>query len=65
MNKHLLKLIVLNLILITVLSSCQKEKVCGVNNPKKDLPWLKEFIEGFERGHARIYQCTYRDGTVF
>jgi len=57
---------------IACFSSCQKEKGCNVKNPKKDLPWLKEFIDGIENDaqagfsrHVKIYQCTYRDGIGF
>jgi hypothetical protein len=63
------KLILVSLIFITCLSSCQKEKVCGVTNPKKDLPWLKERISGFKKDqlniNSKVYQCAYRDGTGF
>ena len=72
MKKNFLKLILLSLILTIVFSSCEKEKVCGVDNPQKDLPWLKEFIDvvgsnaqaGFSH-HVKIYQCTYRNGIGF
>ena len=66
------RLIAFCLILLTVFSSCQKEGRCDVVNPKKNLPWLKEVIDGVEANAAagfsrkvRIYQCTYRDGTGF
>jgi hypothetical protein len=43
-----------------------------VENPLTDLPWLKEIIDGIEKDaeagykqHARIYQCTYINGTGF
>ena len=43
-----------------------------IKNPLPDLPWLKEIIDGFEKDaeagykqHARIYQCSYRDGIGF
>ncbi len=57
--------------------SCGKDNkisnpVCNVDNPLTDLPWLKEILDGIEKNaesghkqHARIYQCTYRDGTGF
>jgi hypothetical protein len=48
------------------------QKVCNVDNPLTDLPWLKEIIDGFEKdagagykGHARIYQCNYKNGVGF
>jgi hypothetical protein len=47
-NKLFLTLFALALIAITLFCSCQKEKVCNVGNPKEDLPWLKEFIDGVE-----------------
>ena len=48
-------------------------KICNVDNPLTDLPWLKEIIDEFEKNaatlgynpHARIYQCTYKDGIGF
>ena len=69
MKKHFFITIVL-LIFITSFSSCQKEKVCNVNNPKKDLPWLQEIIDQYKekqmyRSGVKIYQCSYRDGTGF
>jgi hypothetical protein len=49
-----------------------KEKICNVDNPLQDLPWLKQFIDeikdiesGYDVPHMRIYQCTYKDGTGF
>jgi hypothetical protein len=47
---------------------CNNEKACNVENPLRDLPWLKQFInevKDTESGHKRIYQCTYKDGTGF
>jgi len=48
------------------LSSCQKEKVCDVTNPIKDLPWLKEIKKNgyiYPKGMYRsIQQCTYNNG---
>ena len=45
---------------------------CKFENPLTDLPWLKEIVDGWEAEsvagnppHARIYQCTYRDGIGF
>ena len=45
---------------------------CEFDNPLTDLPWLKEIVDGIEKDaeagykqHARIYQCTYTDGTGF
>jgi hypothetical protein len=72
MKTHFLKLMAFVLILIPILSSCEKELVCGVKNPVKDLPWLKETVHGIKRDilagfshHVKIYQCTYRDGDGF
>jgi hypothetical protein len=69
MKKYNLKFIMFIFILATGFSSCQKGKVCNVNNPKKDLPWLKELIGDIEKetkaGCSRkikIYQCTYGGG---
>ncbi|MDR1895618.1 MAG: hypothetical protein LBR10_02375, partial [Prevotellaceae bacterium] len=49
-----------------------KEKVCNVDDPLTELPWLKEIIDGFQKDadagnkpHARIYRCTFKDGTGF
>ena len=47
--------------------------VCGVNDPLTDLPWLKGFIDKFEKEaeesgynhHARIHQCAYNGGIGF
>ena len=56
------------------------ESQCSFSNPLTDLPWMKEWIDSFENGppygsdkiniitydgYARIYQCSYRDGTGF
>ena len=67
-----ISVILLVLLSQILFSSCQKEKGCDVKNPKKDLPWLKEMIENYEdkakvgeKVHAKIYQCTYRDGIGF
>ena len=63
--KSFLKFNVLLLILLAVLSSCQKETYCGVKNPLRDLPWLKEIRKhGYlypEGMYRNIYQCTYFD----
>ena len=47
-------------------------EACNVDNPLTDLPWLKEMVDGVEKDieagykrHARIYLCTYKDGTGF
>jgi len=62
-------LIVVGLFLLIYLSSCQKEQVCGVNNPIKDLPWLNQLTKDVRQGglkyRVNIYQCSYRDGTGF
>ena len=67
-----ISVILLVLLSQILFSSCQKEKGCNAKNPKKDLPWLKEMIEDYEsrakageKIHAKIYQCTYRDGVGF
>ena len=72
MKKKSTKLFILALILIASFFSCKKDKTCEFNNPLTDLPWLKEIVDGLEKGaeagnkqHARIYQCTYRDGIGF
>jgi hypothetical protein len=69
MKQNFFKLMQLFLILITCLSSCQKEKVCGVENPLTDLPWLKEIKQNASRERfkqrVRIYQCSYSEGTGF
>jgi hypothetical protein len=70
MKKHFLRCLVLVLILITVLFSCQKDKACcDVANPVKDLPWLKEIVKERHnlpsrnnKAHLSIYKCTYNDG---
>jgi hypothetical protein len=42
---------------------------CQWDNPLTDLPWLKQMVANNEDssyvGHARIYQCSYKDGTGF
>ena len=45
---------------------------CEFDNPLTDLPWLKDIIAEFEKEaeagnevYAKIYQCTYKDGTGF
>ena len=45
-------------------------KVCDVDNPLTDLPWLKEIVEGWIKregvyGYVGIYQCNYKDGIGF
>ena len=46
-------------------------KICNVDNPLTDLPWLKAIVDGFEEEaepiykHARIYRCNYKGGTGF
>ena len=48
-----------------------KEK-CEFDTPLTDLLWLKDIIDEFEKNaetgnevHAKIYQCTYKDGIGF
>ena len=55
--------------------SCQNKtgddenKVCKVNDPLTDLPWLKAVINEWEEKkifqNSRIYQCSYKDGIGF
>jgi len=42
-------------------------KVCGVDNPLTDLPWLEAIVQEFENAqdHTRIDQCIYKDGVCF
>jgi hypothetical protein len=70
--KLFIYLITTGISLLFCFSSCQKEKVCGVDNPLTDLLWLKEYISEIEKdsvtvlcNHVMIYQCTYRHGTGF
>ena len=82
MKTNILKLTAILLLMVGVFSFCKekeetqeklKEKVCNVENPVTDLPWLKEIIDGFENfaetmkhnTHAKIYQCDYKDGIGF
>ena len=52
-------------------TSDDENKVCKVNDPLTDLPWLKAVINENEqttqgeRSLMRIYQCSYKDGTGF
>ena len=49
--------------------------ICGVNDPSKDLPWLKDIINKAEQDKAfrtypgnymgKIYLETYKDNSVF
>ncbi|GHV09390.1 hypothetical protein FACS1894160_4940 [Bacteroidia bacterium] len=66
----------LAVVILFVAISCDNSEnqpeTCNVDNPLTDLPWLKTFVDGCERDaaagyppHARIYQCTYRDGIGF
>ncbi len=53
---------------VVIFSSCQKEKVCNVDNPKKDLPWLKDIIDETPKGAppgVKIYQCIHKGDIVF
>ncbi|MDR1090642.1 MAG: hypothetical protein LBL79_06155, partial [Prevotella sp.] len=58
--------------LIWEVKNNEMNNFCEFENPLTDLPWLKEIIGGIEKDaeagykqHARIYQCTYIDGTGF
>ena len=56
---------------------CEESKIptktCEFENPLTDLSWLKEIVDDFENDaatlgynpHARIYQCTYKNGIGF
>jgi len=72
-------LTILCLIVVTLFAAvgCDKSetppKTCNVENSLTDLSWLKEVVDGFESDavalgynpHARIYQCSYKDGIGF
>jgi hypothetical protein len=70
-----LKFFLLTLLALSMGIACSKDEpspVLPVENPLTDLPWLKEIIDGIEKDaeagykqHAKIYQCTYIDGTGF
>ena len=65
--------LIISIVLVMCLCSCEKRKVCNVDNPLTDLPWLKEIVDTFEENavwlganpQANIYQCKYKDGTGF
>jgi len=58
-------------------SYLQNQEGCAFENPLTDLLWLKKIIDEYEADaawaitqgrqppHARIYQCTYKDGIGF
>jgi len=48
---------------LNVTTSIVEMKVCGVDNPLTDLPWLKEITETSHR--LMIFQHTYEDGIGF
>jgi hypothetical protein len=70
-----LKFFLLALFILSMVSACLKDESSQslhVENPLTDLSWLKEIIGGIEKDaeagykqHARIYQCTYINGTGF
>jgi hypothetical protein len=71
-----LKFFLLALLALGMVTACsgneQPSPVKEIENPLTDIPWLKEIIGGIEKDaeagykqHARIYQCTYIDGTGF
>ena len=62
--KRIISILLMLTVWCQIVCSCQKEKACGVNNPKRDLPWMKGYTV-IPVGHVRIYQCTYRDGIGF
>ncbi|MDR3062170.1 MAG: hypothetical protein LBU57_08675 [Dysgonamonadaceae bacterium] len=73
MKQRILKLSVLALLLAGTVScgnddSNPKIKVCNVENPLTDLPWLKKFIDESKQGHQvsrmKIYQSSYDDGKI-
>ena len=49
---------------LNVTTSTVEMKVCGVDNPLTDLPWLKEIIETHNNSLV-IYQCNYKNGIGF
>lgn len=64
------------LITMAIFSGCKKqqpeEKVCGVENPLTDLPWMKTMVDNITQNsedgfnhHVRIYQCSYINGIGF
>jgi len=62
-------LVIIGIALLFLSLSCQKDKVCHVNNPLADLPWLKTKINEFNllsQGNptltVAIYQCKYGNG---
>jgi hypothetical protein len=63
MKKNILKIIAILLLLGGCLISCEKNnsKVCNVDNPLTDLPWLKEIISGNSGMYMNIFQCTYNN----
>jgi len=73
--KRILVMLVVLVMIAGSFSSCAKkgdactcnEKVCEVDNPLTDLPWLKEVAKNMKMSghHGRIYQCTYKDGIGF
>jgi len=79
MKSKILIFMVFLMVFTTSFSTCKKEndipieKVCDVENPLKDLPWLKEIVDrlieedktSFFKPHARIFQCNYIEGTGF
>ena len=65
--------LIISIVLVMCLCSCEKRKVCNVEDPLTELPWLKKVIDIFEEDavwfganpQAKIYQCKYKDGTGF
>jgi hypothetical protein len=53
------------LILLFMAGSCEKSnKICNVDTPLEDLPWLKQMVTGFNNDSltkTRIHQCTYQN----
>ena len=54
-------------VVANITTSIMPLKVCGVDNPLEDLPWLKEIVDyaNTYKTHTKIFQCEYRDGIGF
>jgi hypothetical protein len=53
------------LILLFAITSCEKpNKICNVDSPLTDLPWLKQMVANFSADSlttVKIHQCTYQN----
>lgn len=80
LNMSILKHATITLLLIASFSSCKekecpceeiinlpKEKICNVDNPLTDLPWLEKIVSDRKefRNSIRIYLVTYKEGSGF